>query len=247
MNARGNFDFKNENKVRKIGGKLSSDYYSFKREIEYINENFFGLFCILHLTDDINLIIETLNDRLYNICSIFINKVLADIEAGKIPINKFISEKLTEKLESLSPEDSKKVWERETKRRLKAIYSETEKRYLRENGLFSLKTRHSKKNMEIFRNSLFVTPSRIEIDGAKFIKIYLSYMEAYESETKKIHEQAAEAINEFFNGIEITQYELSKYFILEFGRVKVHPASVNIQDYSRLGKRISTPVKKDEP
>ena len=109
-----------------------------------------------------------------------------------------------------------------------------------------LETRHNKSALEILRTTLFITPERIEIDGEKFVEVYTDYLAADESETKKIHEQAAEAINRFFNGaFPITQKELSKYFILEYGTVKVNPKSVNLTDYARLGARTIRKAKKD--
>ena len=238
--------FKNEDKVRKVGGRLYSDYYGFKREVEYINGYFFELFYILNLTDDIDLIVDTLNDGLHNLCSVFIDKTIRDIEAGKIAKNKFLSSQMKTKLESLLPEEQAKVWERETKRSLKVLYKKIHEQYTKEYRIYGLETKHNKKGFEICRKTLFVTPSRIEIDGEKFIEVYTDYMEADESETKKIHEQAAAAINRFFNGaVEITQKELSKYFILEYGIVKVNPKSVNITDYARLGIRTIRTAKKD--
>ena len=238
--------FKNEDKVRKVGGRLYSDYYGFKREVEYINDYFFELFYILNLTDDIDLIVDTLNDGLHNLCSVFIDKTIRDIEAGKIAKNKFLSSQMKTKLESLPPEEQAKVWERETKRSLKVLYKKIHEQYTKEYRIYGLETKHNKRALEICRKTLFVTPSRIEIDGDKFIEVYTDYMEADESETKKIHEQAAAAINRFFNGaVEITQKELSKYFILEYGIVKVNPKSVNITDYARLGIRTIRTAKKD--
>ena len=237
--------FKNEDKVRKVGGRLWSDYYTFKREVEYINDYFFELFYILNLTDDIDLIVDTLNDGLHNLCSVFIDKTIRDIEAGKIAKNKFLSSQMKTKLESLPPEEQAKVWERETKRSLKVLYKKIHEQYTKEYRIYGLETKHNKRALEICRKTLFVTPSRIEIDGDKFIEVYTDYLEADESETKKIHEQAAAAINRFFNGaVEITQKELSKYFILEYGIVKVNPKSVNITDYARLGIRTIRTAKK---
>ena len=230
--------FKNEDKVRKVGGRLKSDYYTFKREVEEINDNFFELFYILNLTDDIDLIIDTLNNGLRNLCSVFIGKVIRDIEAEKIPKNKFLSSQIKTKLESLPPEEKAIVWERETKRSLKVLYKKIVKQYTDEYRLYGLETKHHKRAFEICRKTLFITPSRIEIDGAKFVEVYTSFLEADGSEIKKLHEQAAEAINRFFGGaVEITQKELSKYFILEYGIVKVNPKSINKTDYARLGKR----------
>ena len=59
-----------------------------------------------------------------------------------------------------------------------------------------------------------------------------------ESDTKKIHQAAADAINKFFNGaIEITQSELKKYFIISDGIIKINPQSIGKQSYARLGTR----------
>lgn len=229
--------FKNEDKVRKIGGKVAEDYIRFKREIEDINDYYFELFYLLGLTDDINAIVEALKDSLHSLKTIFINKVMGDIEKGKITRYKFLSQRLKEKLPNLPPEEEETIWRRETHRSLTVLYKKIYSQYLEEYRLYSLEPRYNKIGLEVFSKSLFVAPSRIEIDGQKFIEIYTSYMEADESETKKQHEQAAEAINRFFNGLEITQEELSKYFILEYGRVKVRPTSININDYSRLGYR----------
>ena len=226
--------YKDENLIRKIGGRLQSDYYTFKRDIEYINDYFFEIFYILGLTDNLDLIIDTLNRGLLNLSSTFINKTMGDIEAGKIARNKFLTPNAKAKIENLPPEEREKVWERETRRSLKLLYNKIYK----ENRDCHVETRHNRTALEICRKTLFVAPSRIEIDGAKFIEVYTSYMEADESETKKIHEQAAAALNRFFNGsVEITQKELAKYFVLEYGIVKVNPNSINKNDYARLGLR----------
>ena len=229
--------FKNESKVRRIGGKLETEYILFKKEIEYINGNFFEFFDLLQLTDDIDIFIKALNDGIHNFCTNFIVKAIRDIQACKIPKNKFLSPQMITKLEELPPEEREKKWERETKRNLKLLYKEIESEFLKKNGLFPLEPRHARRALELYGKSLFVSTERIEIDGAKFIEVYESHIIADESETNKLHEQAAEAINRFFNGVKITQEELSKYFILEDGKIMVRPKSVNIDDYSRLGRR----------
>lgn len=235
--------FKGENKVRSIGGRLRDDFYRFKRYVEYINDNQFKLFYNLGL-DDIDLIIKALNSKLYNLCGIFVFKSMRDIKDGKIPKNKFLSQVTIDKLEKLSPEQAEKMWEKETKRKIKETYSKIEREFLKENGILCTEPLGLRRSLELFGKSLFVTPSRLEIDGIKFVDIYKSYIAADESETKKLHEQAAEALNQFFNGIEITQDELSKYFVLEDGRILVRASSVNIQDYSRLGNRASVTIKR---
>ena len=238
--------FKNEDKVRKVGGRVASDYYNFRSEIEYINDNFFELFYILNLTDDIDVIVDTLNNDLRNLCSVFIDKVFRDIEAGKIRKNKFLSDNAKKKLEKALPEEQEKIWEKGTRWGLNTLYKKILQQYQKEYRVYWLETRHNKSALEILRTTLFVAPERIEIDGEKFVEVYTDYLAADESETKKIHEQAAEAINRFFNGaFPITQKELSKYFVLEYGTVKVNPKSVNLTDYARLGARTIRKAKKD--
>lgn len=246
MAARKEDRFKNEGKVIKVGGRVASDYYHFKSEIEYINDNFFELFYILNLTDDIDLIIDTLNKDLRNLCSVFIDKVFRDIGAGKIRKNKFLSDNAKKKLEKALPEEQEKIWEKGTRWGLNTLYKKILQQYQKEYRVYWLETRHNKSALEILRTTLFITPERIEIDGEKFVEVYTDYLAADESETKKIHEQAAEAINRFFNGaFPITQKELSKYFILEYGAVKINPKSVNLTDYARLGARTIRKDKKD--
>lgn len=238
--------FKNEYKIRKVGGRVETDYYHFKSEIEYINENFFELFYILNLTDNIDLIIDSLNNDLRNLCDIFIDKVFIDIEAGKMCKNKFLSDNAVEKIKKAPPEEQEKIWQRETRRTLNNLYKKIIQQYKEEYRIYWLETRHDKSALELLRTTLFIAPERIEIDGGKFVEVYTDYLAADESETKKIHEQAAEAINRFFNGaFPITQKELSKYFILEYGTVKVNPNSVNLTDYARLGARTIRKAKKD--
>lgn len=245
MAARKEDRFKNEEKVWKVGGCVEDHYYHFKNEIEYINAHFFGLFYVLNLTDDIDLIIDTLNNDLRNLCSVFIDKVFMDIAAGKIQKNKFLSDRAKKRLKNTPPEEQEKVWERGTRWALNNLYKRILKKYKDEYRVYWLETKHNKSALEILRTTLFLTPERIEIDGKKFVEIYTEYLAADESETKKIHEQAAEAINQFFNGsFPITQEELSKYFILENGKVKVNPLSVNLTDYARLGARTIRKVEK---
>ena len=162
--------FKNENAVLKVGGKVERDYFHFRSEIEYINENFFELFYVLNLTDDLDLIIDTLNKNLRNLCSVFIDKVFRDIEAGKISKDRFLSVHAKKRLENTPPEKQEKVWERGTKWGLHAVYDKILKHYKEEDGIFLLETKHNKTALEILRSTLFIAPERIEIDGEKFIR-----------------------------------------------------------------------------
>lgn len=232
--------FKNEDRVRQIGGKLEEDYYLFRNDVEYINDYFYDLFYTLGLTDNMELIIYTLNKGLINLRSVFVSKTLKDLESGKIERGKFLSERMRKKVETLSPEARVKVEHRENVRNLNMLYKKILDGYLKEYKLFSLETRHSKRSLELFGHTLFATSSRIEIDVIKFVDSYKSYMEASESKIKRLHDNAAAAMNKFFNGMIITQKELSRYFIIKNGRIEANPKSVKILDYSRLGKRTYT-------
>lgn len=238
--------FRNEEKVRKVGGRLQSDYYRFRREIEYINAHYFGLFCFLNLTEDVGLIIEALKGELRDLREIFINKAIGDMKAGKISKDKFLSNEAKKRMESAPPEEREKIWERGTRFCLSSLYKKTLEQYKERNSECWIATWRPKPWLEILRTTLFLTPERIEIDGEKFVEVYTDFLAADASETKKIHDQAAEAINRFFNGaFPITKEELSKYFILEYGEVKVNPKSVNLTDYARLGPRTVRKAKKD--
>ncbi|MBQ1347904.1 MAG: hypothetical protein IIY58_00900, partial [Aeriscardovia sp.] len=150
------------------------------------------------------------------------------------------------RLEKAAPEEQEKIWEKGTKYGLNNLYKKILKQYQEEYRVYWLETRHNKSALEILRTTLFITPERIEIDGEKFVEVYTDFLAADASETKKIHDQAAEAINRFFNGaFPITKEELSKYFILEYGEVRVNPKSVNLTDYARLGPRTVRKAKKD--
>ena len=239
--------FKNEYKIAKIGGRLMDDYYRLKISVEYINEHFYELFCILGLLDDIDTIVEILKEDFKNLQNVYISKILREIENGNIPKDKFISQNIIKKIEALSLEEKNTIWKRETIRNLKKKYVNIVNDYLEEYGMICLETdKRLRYGLEVFGKTLFVSASRIEIDGDKFIELYRSYLAADESETKKYHLQAAEEMNIFFNGIEITQKELAKYFVLRNGIVEVNPNSVNMESYLRLGNRTIKRNKENE-
>ena len=240
--------FKDEGLVRKKGGQLAEYYYRFKGNVEYINFHLFDLFCELEVTGDINLIVEALTNRLEPLKEAYIEKTFKDIKAGKIPKYQFLSPYAQGRIKRLPPgneEEKNKIWERETRLKISRTFED----YIGEYEIFlpsGLNTWYSVESLRIFGNSLFVTPERIEIDGVKFIELFTSYVEASESETGRLHEEAAEAVNRFFNDTKITQQELSRYFVLEHGRVKVKANSVNKEGYIRLGHRASTEGKGNE-
>jgi hypothetical protein len=231
--------FINENAVTRIGGRLQSDYFSLKRDIEYINAYFFGLFSMLKMDTDLDLIIEILNSEFRKLKIRLTERIIGKIDDGKIPKERFLTKNVNIDIDSLPEEERKKALKRERGNISRAINKTSNRiveQYLKDNNLLSLKPRHNKRALEMCRNALFVTPLGIGIDGAKFVEIYKSYMAADESKTKKIHQAAADAINRFFNGLRVTDDEMSRYFIFD-GIIKPNPQSINLKDYARLGGR----------
>lgn len=235
----------NVEKIKKIGGRALSDYYTFVDNIEYINDNYFMLFRLLYM-DDIDIILKVLDNNFNNLRSLFIEHVTDMIKDGKISIDKFLSEYSREKFSRMSPEERQQGQKKAIGRTLGKLYDETLDSYLQENNVDLMRCRYSRIGLRLFGKTLFVSGSGIEIDVDKYIEAYKSFIAADESKTRKDHERAAMAINRFFNGVEITLEELSRYFILEHGIVKVRQESVNLEDYLRLGKRTVRVIKTDE-
>lgn len=230
--------FPNEIKIKRIGGKLYEDYLSFKKEVDYINIYYFEFFSLLGLTDDINCIIEALQS--HKVEMVFFEKVARDISEGRIPKEEFISPPTIQYAKRYAFTDPEKVMRREQRSiryNIKLKYKEIGEKFLEENKMLPFNPRHNKKALEICGGSLYVTPEQIAIDVNKFIDIYSSYLSALKSETNRLHQHAADAMNQFFNGVEITQKELERYFTLEAGVINVKPKSVSKIDYARLGWR----------
>ena len=172
----------------------------------------------------------------------YIAKETEKIASGKLNIEKVLSQK-TLKKEFPTPEEKEKVYNREIHRALVYRYNKIEdtfrKRYkpsLR--GFF-------KYPIKVCGKALSLTSEGFVIDVEKFIEIYGDYLEANDSQTGKQHQEAADAINRFFNGqVEITDKEMERYFILEDGIVKPNPKSINREGYIRLGYRGKTKVNK---
>lgn len=228
---------------------MEEDYSHLKREIDYLNINFFGLLSHFGLSEDLDTMLKALEGGKRFLKSVFIDKVTMDVYSGKIPKEKYLSPKCIIDFESLAPEEREKAKKRERRnlhRALTFLFNKLYKEYADENKLYYIEPRYNRRAIEICRKALYLTPSQIAIDVDKFIEIYKSYLAADESITKKMHQEAADALNKFFNGLTITHKELSKYFILEYGIVRVNPKSINLEDYSRLGKRTITITKLDK-
>ena len=97
---------------------------------------------------------------------------------------------------------------------------------------------HTIKNEEaedVFLDAIIFDPEEgLSIDADKYLEIYKSRTEAERGEIYQKHLAAAEAINNFFGNLCITEKDMKHYFMLYGGKVKPNPQSINVQSYMRL-------------
>ena len=230
--------FPGESRIKKIGGKLYIDYLTFKKDVSYINIYYFDFFSLLGLTDDVNYIIEAL--QTHNVGNVFLDKMKRDLADGKISEDKFLSSyamKDVARYSATDPEKARKRKENSIRFNMNQTYKNIGEKYLKDNKIFPFVPMHNHKTMEICGGALYVAPTQLVIDCDKFIEIYGDYLAASVSVAGQLHQKAADDINKFFNGVEITPKELERYFITEDGVVKVNPKSVKGENYFRLGWR----------
>lgn len=230
--------FPGESRIKKIGGKLYGDYLTFKKDVSYINVYYFDFFSLLGLTDDVNYIIEAL--QTHKVGNIFLDKTRRDLADGKISKEKFLSSFAMRDIARYSttdPEKARKREERGIRFNINQAYKNIGEKYLKENKIFPFVPKHNHKVMDLCGCTLYVTPTQLAIDCDKFVEIYGDHMAALESVAGQLHQKAADYINKFFNGVEITPKELERYFTLEDGVIKANPKSMNGVNYYRLGWR----------
>ena len=230
--------FKGESEIKRIGGKLYEDYLAFKKDVFYLNIYYFEFFSLLGMTDNVDCIIEALQS--HKVKEVFLEKTAKDIDDGRLPRERYISRPtvLFAKKYALSePEKVRKREENSININLRNKYKKIGDSYLKEKKIYPFYPKHNHLLMEVCGGAFYITPTQFAIDCKKFIEIYGNYLSASVSESGKLHKQAADAMNQFFNGVEITQVELKNYFILKDGVVKVNPKSMKIECYSRLGWR----------
>lgn len=232
--------FKKESLINKIGGRILDDYLHFRKSVLYVNANLIPLFFMLGFDDpkDKDLIIDLLlqNESIATkIKRAYSMRVTERIMMGELKIECILSSKILGKVFDTQSEREKYL-----KCQLNRVLT------LQFNDLYNTYTNkykptfqgYSKLPFQICRESLLLSPLGFEIDVDKFITIYRSFIEADESFTRKQHQEAADAINRFFNGsMAITQKELSRYFVIDCGIVKPNPKSITIDNYTRLGCR----------
>lgn len=215
--------FKGEGKIKKIGGRLSLDYFHIKRVILDINTHLSPLFSALALKEeDTDVVLTALKEGFSALKSGYIERNTA----------RKIEEGLTSETEAEQAIERRDI-HRQVTSNFNTIYKEymeTHKNYLPPFSLFY------NASLAICREALSLNHlGALEINVDLFIKLYKSYLAGDESKRGKLHKLAAAAINAFFNGNPITERELSLYFIIEGGKFKINPSSVNEENYSRLG------------
>lgn len=232
--------FKNEYKVRKIGGRLNDDYLSFRSWILGINENYIPLFFMMGFNkpDDKDLIIDALLCNTFveiTAKKVYISHMTQKVEDGELKIESLLTQRSIDKVLP-TPEEKKVQIDRDIHRSLVYRFNDIYKAYVKKYKPSSFGFNRSA--LRVFRESLSLTDLGFSIDIDKFIDIYKGYIKASESKIGEQHRMAAEAINKFFNGsMEITQAELERYFIIDSGIVRPNPNSINIDDYMRVGFR----------
>lgn len=232
--------FANEYKIIKIGGRLQDDYYSFRQAVLYINMNFIPLFFALGMNqpEDKDLIIDIflINGMIFReIKKAYITRETERIAKGMVKLDSVLSSNIIGK-EFDKQEDRERYVNSQIHRVLTLSYRDIYKKYVREYQPSSLT--YFKTPLGIFRESVSLSSAGFEINVDKFIMIYKRYTELDESDAKRQHQEAANTINRFFNGLgEITQEELKRYFIIDSGSIKPNPDSITIENYMRLGYR----------
>lgn len=204
--------------VKEIGGRLYDAFVMIERELESINEDYFPLLKYLGLSDDVQKLVDILN-------SVSLEDAIKAAYTNKEKVNINFSEDAEQaKREKIAFSGKISLY-------LRRVFKE----YTEQTNILLYPT-HNKRVLEAYREALYTTPKGICINAEKFKEIYFSRLEAEKSDTKKLHEEIAEKIMCFFNGVPITKEELSRYFILDGGVVTINPKSVNAQDYARLGR-----------
>jgi len=231
-----------EKKIRKIGGALSSDYRYLYQVVEVINMYYFPLFYIIGFRspEDTEIVVDILLKSciLKAAKEAYIARKTEKIESGKIKIEKLLTKRWFEK-EYSTPEEKEKTFQREIHRALSTKYKKLEDYFIKEYhftpiGFFKLP-------LKIFGKALSLTSEGLKINEEEYMELYWDYLEANNSQTGKLHQEAADAINRFFGGkVEITSKEMDRYFIIEDGIVKTNPNSINKEGYLRLGYRGKT-------
>lgn len=97
------------------------------------------------------------------------------------------------------------------------------------------RTNKNEEAEDVFFDAIIFNPEEgLSIDADKYLEIYKSKTEAEKGEIYQKHLAAAEAVNNFFGNLCVTEKEMKHYFMVFGGKVKPNPRSINVQSYMRL-------------
>lgn len=235
--------FKKEAKVTMIGGKTQDDYLRFRSVVVFLNENIVPLYLRLGFNkeEQTDMVVEAILEGNNGAKNLFIEYWTIKIKEGQIPLERILPALTIKKLAQLENNQDERAAKinREIHRNLSFRFKEIESDYRKDYRPLAFS--FDKRPLIYFGKSLELTDTGLNINVNMFIDLYASYMKACESEARQHHQEAAEAINRFFNGaVEITQKEIMRYFIIEDGVVKPNLRSINRDGYMRLGYRVKS-------
>lgn len=229
--------FAKENKVRKIGGSLESYYYHFRQLVLDINKNYYPLFYMLgyRSSDDFQEVFRIIKAESIEgeLKRTYQKRVLGEVLSGRRKLESILPSKTLERIEQ-NPDKKERIIRTQVNSKTSIAFKEILTEY---HKTYKPQFVGIPKNvLDTFKEALYLTPCGLSIDVEKYIEKYGDYMEAFQSETRKQHQAAADAINKLFGGaVVITWEELNRYFKIEYGAVVINPESVNRESYMRLG------------
>ena len=229
---------KEEKRVKSIGGKFEDDFYTFRDSVAFINQNYIPLFYLLGFNhpEDKDIIIDCLlsgDSLVYSAKKAYIENGMERVASGKLSLEKLLTKRLLIK-EYPTPEEREKRLKTAAHKALTFRYKKLKEIWEKEYEP-PLYNSFAKLPLQICREALSLSEEGLIIDLDKFIEIYKDHLKASGSKRGKLHQEAADAINRFFNGVEITYKEMERYFILSNGVIKPNPNSMNTESYLRLG------------
>jgi len=227
---------KNEAKIKAVGGRLEYEYNSLRNSILIVNANYIPIFFMLGI-QDIDIITDTILSEITFVDAAkyaYIEHMMKLVENGTIPIESLLTQKTINKVLP-TPEAKEKQLKREMQRTLIFRFKETYNQYfdLYKPSVLGI----NKTAIKVSRQALSIGANGYNIDVEQFIALYKDRMKVNTSEMKRLHEEACNGLNNFFGGaLAITQKELSKYFVIDGGKIKPNPESVNKESYLRLAR-----------
>ncbi len=209
-----------------VGGEMKEEYQKLESLVEYFNLEFFPLPNYLGLELNLESFLGCIKNGLEYIKTEWVGKeTVAELRKEGIPLFGE-SEELKRRRKSLNATH-------------RAKFTQIYKNYVSEYGAYPSSSPFAKTDsFKIFYPCFnFNKDEGISIDASVFKDIYFSFIDAAQSKTQKAHKGAADAINAFFGvGYKITEQEFFKYFVIDGGRIKPNPTSINRESYARLGK-----------